>query len=69
MGAAIALLTELLPLIQAGIKVAPEVIAAVEEAYVAIKTAHDTGKELTDEDWAKVHATRAALQAQLTAAP
>ena len=65
MGAAIALLTELLPLIQAGIKVAPDVIAAIEEAYTAIKTAHESGAEFTDADWAKVHATRDALKAQL----
>ncbi len=67
MGAAVMILTELLPLIQAGIKAAPGIIQSIEEAITAIKAAHDGGRDLTDEEWAKVHATRDALKAQLTA--
>ena len=61
MGAAITLLPLLVQLLSA----APSVINAVRQASDAIERAHAEGRDLTDEDWAKVHAAREALEGEL----
>ena len=61
MGAVVTLLPLLVQLISA----TPAVIATVREATDAIGRAHEEGRDLTDEDWAKVHAAREALEGEL----